>query len=49
MWEAFGRCIKSIRSGGSPDKHWPRIAALTQQVVLAIEQSARNGGSKVDL
>ena len=49
MWEAFGRCIKSIRAGGSPDKHWPRIAALTQQVVLAIEQSARNGGSKVDL
>ncbi|CAL8470334.1 g9876 [Coccomyxa elongata] len=49
MWEAFGRCIRSIRAGGSPEEHWPKIAALTQRVVLAIEQSARNGGSRVDL
>lgn len=49
MWEAYGRCIRSIQAGGSPEEHWPKIAALTQRVVLAVEQSARNGGSRVDL
>jgi len=49
MWEAFGRCVRSIRAGGMPDEHWPKIAELTQRVVLAVEESARKGGLKVEL
>lgn len=49
MWEAFGRCVRSIRAGGMPDEHWPKIAELTQRVVLAVEESARKGGLKVAL
>lgn len=49
MWENFARCIRNIKGGGGPDEFWPKIAALTQKVVLAIEESARNDCRRVSL
>ncbi|GAX76102.1 hypothetical protein CEUSTIGMA_g3545.t1 [Chlamydomonas eustigma] len=41
MWEAFGRAVQNVQQGGLPDPLWIRLAELTQQVVLAIDHSAK--------
>ena len=49
MWEAFGKCIRAINAGGSPEEWWPKLAAITNKVVLAVEESVRNGCRPVQL
>ena len=49
MWEAFGKCVRAISAGNSPEEFWPKIAAITNRVVLAVEESARNGCKPVQL
>ena len=49
MWEAFGKCIRAINAGGSPEEWWPKLAAITNRVVLAVEESVRNGCKPVQL
>ncbi len=49
MWEAFGKCIRAISAGGSPEEWWPKLAAITNRVVLAVEESVRNGCKPVQL
>ena len=49
MWEAFGKCIRAIDAGGTPEEWWPKLAAITNRVVLAVEESARNGCKPVQL
>ena len=49
MWEAFGKCIRAIDAGGTPEEWWPKLAAITNKVVLAVEESVRNGCRPVQL
>ena len=43
MWEEFARCIYNIRAGGAPKPQWSEWSFKTQQVVCAVEESARKG------
>ena len=45
--QTFAKCVAAIRGGGRPDEHWPRIAGLTQKVVCAVLESAKQGGKEV--
>lgn len=49
MWEAFGKCIRAINAGASPEEWWPKLAAITNRVVLAVEESVRHGCKPVQL
>jgi hypothetical protein len=49
MWEAFAQCVRSVKAGGSPEEHWPKITEVTQRVMLAVEESARNDCKPVTL
>ena len=42
MWEDFAECIYNIQAGKPPDEYWPRISALTNKVVVAVQESADN-------
>lgn len=43
QWEEFAACVARVRSGGAPDERWARLAALTNAVVVAVAESARQG------
>ncbi|KAG1657982.1 hypothetical protein FOA52_008042 [Chlamydomonas sp. UWO 241] len=48
MWEAFAGCVRAVRNEGrQPDRHWHAVARATQQVVLAVAASARQGCAPV--
>lgn len=48
MWEAFAGLVQRCNAGqGGPDPFWPRVLELTQRVLFAVEQSAREGCRKV--
>lgn len=49
MWEQFAEDVRAVRACGKPNPHWPRIAELTQRVVLAVEESAKHGNKQVRL
>lgn len=50
MWEAFCALVRRVKEGrGGPDPRWPCEAALTQRVLFAVEQSARDGCRPVAL
>ena len=49
MWEQFARDVQTIKSGGAPNEHWPRILEVTQRVVLAVMESAAHGNKTVKL
>ncbi len=49
MWEQFAADVRAIQAGGKPNDHWPKIAYLTQLVVLAVDESSRNGNKPVYL
>ena len=50
MWETFVRLAQRCAAGrGGPDPHWPRVLELTQRVLFAVEQSAREGCREVTL
>jgi hypothetical protein len=49
MWEAFCSLVEGIKAGGQPSPHWPRIMELTQRVLFAVLQSAREGCREVQL
>ena len=49
MWECFCADVQRLRAGGGgePNAFWPRIAALTQRVLFAVDLSAREGCREV--
>ena len=50
MWECFCADVQRLRAGGGePNAFWPRIAALTQRVLFAVDLSAREGCREVRL
>jgi hypothetical protein len=49
MWETFCSLVEGIKAGGQPSPHWPRIMELTQRVLFAVLQSAREGCREVQL
>lgn len=49
MWETFASLVQRCLAGGQPDPFWPRATELTQRVLFAVEQSAREGCRTVEL
>lgn len=49
MWETFARCVEQIKDGRNPAPSWPAMAALTQRVISAIDESDLAGGKTIQL
>lgn len=49
MWETFAGLVQRCQAGGQPDPFWPRATELTQRVLFAVDQSARDGCRTVEL
>ena len=49
MWEDFAECIYGIQDGKPPDEYWPKISAMTNKVVVAIQESAENDCKVIEL
>lgn len=49
MWDTFSGLVRRIQAGGEADAFWPRATELTQRVLFAVEQSAREGCREVAL
>lgn len=48
MWARFAQEVEGCQAAGQPDRHWLRIAAMTQRVLNAAMRSAQNGGATVE-
>lgn len=48
LWVRFAQEVQSCHDTGKPDRHWLRIAAMTQRVLDAVLRSAQNGGTPVE-
>jgi hypothetical protein len=48
LWVRFAREIEELKQGGKPPVHWLRIAALTQRVLNAVNDSVQNDCATVE-
>ena len=42
MFETFAQCIYDIQAGKAPNTHWAKVSAMTNKVVIALQESADN-------